>query len=67
MDHEQHDMRETRETVNAAMDQVIPRLVGDITSGRAEEEKVPCCRRRLCRSPGEMPGLMNDRVSRDCE
>ncbi len=27
-------------------------------------KKAPCCRRRFCHSPGEMPGLMNDRVSR---
>jgi hypothetical protein len=30
-------MSATRETANADMDQVIPRLVGDIASGRAEE------------------------------
>jgi len=30
-------MSETRETANADMDQVIPRLVGDIAAGRAEE------------------------------
>jgi len=30
-------MSETRETVNADMDQVIPRLVRDIASGRSEE------------------------------
>jgi hypothetical protein len=28
-----------------------------------KEIKVPCCRRRFCRSPGETPGLINDRVS----
>jgi hypothetical protein len=29
----------------------------------AKEKSVPCCRRRFCRSPGETPGLMNDRVT----
>jgi hypothetical protein len=29
-----------------------------------QETNVPCCRRRICRSPGETPGLMNHRVSR---
>jgi hypothetical protein len=28
-----------------------------------KEKSVPCCRRRFCRSPGETPGLMNDRVT----
>ncbi len=37
LDHEQHDMSETCETTNAATDQVIPRLVRDIASGRAED------------------------------
>jgi len=37
LDHEPHAMRETRETVNTAMDQVIPHVMGDIASGRAEE------------------------------
>ncbi|MFP4438431.1 MAG: hypothetical protein ACLFVO_14405 [Chloroflexaceae bacterium] len=30
-------MSEYRETANAAMDQAIPRLAGDIASGRAED------------------------------
>jgi len=30
-------MSEHRETANAAMDQAIPHLAGDIASGRAEE------------------------------
>ncbi|MFP4440171.1 MAG: hypothetical protein ACLFVO_23295 [Chloroflexaceae bacterium] len=30
-------MSEHRETANAAMDQAIPRLAGDIAFGRAEE------------------------------
>ncbi|MFP4437575.1 MAG: hypothetical protein ACLFVO_10030 [Chloroflexaceae bacterium] len=30
-------MSENRETANAAMDQAIPRLAGDIASGRAED------------------------------
>jgi len=30
-------MNEHRETANAAMDQAIPHLAGDIASGRAEE------------------------------
>jgi len=29
-------MRDMRETANAAMDQMIPHLAGDIVSGRAE-------------------------------
>jgi hypothetical protein len=29
-----------------------------------KDQKVPCCRRRFCRSPGETPGLMNHRVTR---
>jgi hypothetical protein len=37
LDHEKHDMREHRETANAAMAQAIPRLAGDIAVGRAEE------------------------------
>jgi hypothetical protein len=28
-----------------------------------QEKSVPCCRRRFYRSPGETPGLMNQRVS----
>jgi hypothetical protein len=28
-----------------------------------KDKKVPCCRRRFCRSPGETPGLMNDCVT----
>jgi len=36
LDHEQHEMSETRETANAAIHQVILRLVGNIASGRAE-------------------------------
>jgi len=34
-------MSEHRETANAAMDQAIPRLVGDIAAGRAEEVIFP--------------------------
>jgi hypothetical protein len=30
-------MRETRETSNAAMYQALPRLAGDIASGRVED------------------------------
>jgi len=37
VDHEHHDMRETRETVNAAMDRASPHVAGDIAAGRAEE------------------------------
>jgi len=37
LDHERHDMRENREPAGAAMHQAIPRLTGDIASGRAEE------------------------------
>jgi hypothetical protein len=36
LDHEQYDMRETRETANADRYQTIPRLAGVIASGRAE-------------------------------
>jgi hypothetical protein len=36
LDHENHDMSEKRETANADMQQTIPRLTGDIASGRAE-------------------------------
>ncbi|MFP4436477.1 MAG: hypothetical protein ACLFVO_04455 [Chloroflexaceae bacterium] len=39
MDYEQHDMREHRETTNAAMDRAILHLVGDSASGRAEEQE----------------------------
>ncbi len=38
LDHEQHDMGETREPATAAMDQAIPRLAGDIASGGAKED-----------------------------
>jgi hypothetical protein len=34
LDHEQHDMRETRETANAAMDQAIPHVAGDSASSQ---------------------------------
>jgi hypothetical protein len=34
MNHEQREMSETREPVNADMEQTFPRLAGDITSGR---------------------------------
>ncbi|MFP4440054.1 MAG: hypothetical protein ACLFVO_22700 [Chloroflexaceae bacterium] len=37
MDHEQHAMSEYRETANADRYQAIPRLAGDIASGRAED------------------------------
>ncbi|MFP4440902.1 MAG: hypothetical protein ACLFVO_27010 [Chloroflexaceae bacterium] len=37
MDHEHHEMNETRETANAAMYPPIPHLAGNIASGRAEE------------------------------
>ncbi|MFP4437058.1 MAG: hypothetical protein ACLFVO_07405, partial [Chloroflexaceae bacterium] len=33
----EHEMSEHRETANADMDQAIPRLAGDIASGRAED------------------------------
>ena len=57
-----HEMSETRETANADMDQVIPRLMGDIASGRAEQDKnVPCCRRRIGFSSGETSGLHGNR------
>ena len=39
MDHEQYDMRENRETANADMEQMIPRLVGDIASSRVKKIK----------------------------
>jgi hypothetical protein len=37
LDHEHHEMSETRETANADMYPAIPGLAGDIASGRAEE------------------------------
>jgi len=37
LDHEQHEMSEHRETANADVYQTIPRLAGDIASGRAED------------------------------
>jgi len=37
LDHEKHDMRKPRETTTAAMGQAIPRLAGDIASGRVED------------------------------
>jgi len=37
VDHEHHDMREHRETANAAMDRAIPHVARDSVSGRAEE------------------------------
>ncbi|MFP4439492.1 MAG: hypothetical protein ACLFVO_19795 [Chloroflexaceae bacterium] len=37
MDHERREMSEKRETVNAAMDQAIPRLAGNIATGRVED------------------------------
>jgi len=36
LDHEHHDMSETREPAGAAMDQAIPHLAGDIACGRVE-------------------------------
>jgi hypothetical protein len=36
LDHEHHEMSENHETASAAMNQTIPRLPGDIASGRAE-------------------------------
>jgi len=39
LDHEQHEISENRETANADMDPAIPRLVGDIASGSAEEAR----------------------------
>jgi hypothetical protein len=36
LDHEQHDMSETRETANADMYQAIPRLAGNTASRKAE-------------------------------
>jgi len=37
LDHEQHEISEHRETANANTYQTIPRLTGDIASGRTEE------------------------------
>jgi hypothetical protein len=37
LDHERREMSEKRETVNAAMDQAIPRLAGNIVTGRVED------------------------------
>ncbi|MFP4437687.1 MAG: hypothetical protein ACLFVO_10590 [Chloroflexaceae bacterium] len=45
MDHEHHDMSETREPANADLPEAISGLVGDIASGR--KKSVPCCRRRI--------------------
>jgi len=39
LDHEQHEMGETREPANADMDQVIPRLVRDSASDGAKKIK----------------------------
>ncbi len=41
LDHERREMSEKRETVNAAMDQAIPRLAGNIATGRAEDSMLP--------------------------
>ncbi|MFP4437517.1 MAG: hypothetical protein ACLFVO_09740 [Chloroflexaceae bacterium] len=40
MDHEHHDMSEHRETANAAMYLVIPRLARDIAVGRTEDSRL---------------------------
>jgi hypothetical protein len=36
LDHENRDMSETREAANAAMQQALPGLTGDIAAGRAK-------------------------------
>jgi|GEM_PF-5174859 len=64
LDHEHHAMRETRETITAAMDQAIPRLVGDIAAGRAKNKHVPCCRGRVGPVIPINAWLGTDRVTR---
>jgi len=39
LDHERHEVSETRETANADMHQAIPGLVADIASGRVEDSR----------------------------
>ncbi|MFP4438435.1 MAG: hypothetical protein ACLFVO_14425 [Chloroflexaceae bacterium] len=66
MDHEKHEMSETRETVNVAMDQMIPRLVGDIACGRVEEEKSTMLPQANRASIGQTSGL-NNRPRNSCQ